>query len=196
MRRSRTTRSFTASAIAALALAGLSTLGSADAVAAQELSCRLQGATVAEAEARTSPLRTVEFSYDGGRGLLCYSAPSARGRDVMGGLVPYGQPWRTGANEPTTIHLSAPATIGGVEVAAGSYAIYTIPGESQWEVILNPNHERWGIPINDAVRATEVGSFTVNPVELDDAVETLTFTAAEGGLAMEWENTRIVISIG
>ena len=196
MRSTRRIRSLPTSALPALALAGLSTVGSADAVAAQDLSCRLQGATMAEAEARPSPLRTVEFSFDGGQGLLCYGAPSARGRDIMGGLVPYGQPWRTGANEPTTIHLSAPATIGGVEVAAGSYAIYTIPGESEWEVIINPNHERWGIPINDAVRATEIGSFTVNPVTLDDAVEMLTFSAADGGLAMEWENTRIVISIG
>lgn len=164
--------------------------------AGSEPSCFLRGATVEEAEGRTSPLRRVEFTYPGGEGLLCYGAPSARGREVMGALVPYDEPWRAGANEPTTIHLTAPASIGGVPLDAGSYSMYTIPGEDEWEWFLNSNYERWGIPISPDVRATEVGSFTVTPGTTDDMVETLTYAFEDGAIVMTWENTRIEIPVG
>lgn len=158
----------------------------------QEMSCSAgEGA-----ESRPSPLKQLRFSYDGGEGLLCYGAPSARGRDVMGGLVPFGSPWRLGANEPTAIHLSAATSIGGADVDAGSYSLYAIPGESEWQFFLNSNLDRWGIPINAAVRSTEVASFTVPAGSTDDMVETLTFTASDGALIMEWENTRVRIPIG
>lgn len=163
---------------------------------AQELSCFLRGATPEEAGARPSPLRQVRFSVGGGEALLCYSAPSAKGREIMGGLVPYGSPWRSGANEPTTIHLAAAATIGGVELEAGSYSIYSIPGEDEWEFFLNSNYERWGIPISGDVRATEVGSFTVTPEATDGMVEMLTYDYSDGAIIAEWENTRLRIPVG
>lgn len=175
--------------------AGVQTPAGSEA-SAQESACFLMSATVEQAEARPSPLKQVRFTYEGGEGLFCHSAPSARGREIMGGLVPYGQPWRLGANEPTAIHLSASATIGGVELEAGSYSIYTIPGEGEWEFFLNSQYERWGIPITDEVRATEVGSFTVTAEATDAMVEVLTFTFADGALVMEWENTRVIIPIG
>jgi len=164
--------------------------------AGSEASCFLRGATVEEAEGRTSPLRQLEFTYAGGEGLLCYGAPSARGREVMGALVPYGEPWRAGANEPTTIHLSAPATIGGVALEAGSYSMYTIPGETEWEWFLNSNYERWGIPISEDVRATEIGSFTVAPEATGEMVETLTYAYEDGAIVLTWENTRVEIPVG
>ncbi len=157
--------------------------------------CFLRGATLAEARSRPSPLRELRFSYDGGEALLCYGAPSARGRTIMGGLVPYGQPWRGGANEPTTIHLTGPATIGSVAVQPGSYSLYMVPGEKEWRVYVNSNYERWGIPINDAVRRTEIGGATIRPESTDAMVETLTYRHAEGALVMEWENTRVRIPI-
>jgi len=164
--------------------------------AAQELSCFLNNTTLEQAEARTSPLTQVTFSYEGGEGLLCHGAPSAKGREIMGGLVPYGQPWRLGANEATAIHLSAPASIGGVKVEAGSYSLYPIPGEDEWTFFVNPNYERWGIPISGGVRKSEVGSFTVVPEAMEDMVETLTFSYADGALVMEWEHTRLRIPVG
>lgn len=163
--------------------------------AAQELSCSVQG-SAADAAARPSPLTQLRFSYSGGEGLLCYGAPSARGREVMGGLVPFGSPWRLGANEPTAFHLSAPTQIGGVSVDAGTYSFYAIPGAEEWEFFLNPNYERWGIPINADIRSTEVGSFTAAVGSTNGMVEKLTFSNADGGLVMEWENTRIMIPIG
>lgn len=171
-------------------------IASADSGAQQALECVLIRADMEQAMARPSPLRQVEFSYDGGEGLLCHGAPSARDREVMGSLVPFGEPWRMGANEPTTIHLSAAASIGGVDVEAGSYSIYAIPGEDEWEIFVNSNYERWGIPINAAVRGTEIGSFTVTPEARDSAVETLTFSYEDGNIVMEWENTRLSFPVG
>jgi Protein of unknown function (DUF2911) len=162
----------------------------------QALECTLIGATMDQALARPSPLRTVEFTYDGGEGLLCHGAPSARGRQIMGGLVPWGQPWRMGANEPTTIHLSAPASIGDVAVQAGSYSIYAIPNEGEWRIFVNSNFQRWGIPIDAAVRSTEIGSFEVTPTATGDFVEMLTYSYEDGNIVMEWENTRLSFPVG
>ena len=150
-----------------------------------------------EATARPSPLSTTAFSVGGHDGVLCYGAPSANGRVVMGELVPMGEPWRVGANEATAIHLSGPAQVGGVDLAAGSYSLYAIPGETEWTFYLNSTVERWGIPISDEVRATEVGSFTAAVESMDGPVETLTFRfepwedGTMGDMVMEWETTRV-----
>jgi hypothetical protein len=167
------------------------------AVAPTALSCYLSGATREEAMERQSPHREVTFSVDGHDGLLCYGAPSAKSRVVMGQLVPFGEPWRLGANEATALHLTGPAEVGGVALDAGSYSLYVEAGETEWTFYLNSSFQRWGIPINTEVRSTEVGSFTA-PVEATDSmVETLTFRFEpwEGGtmgdLVMEWENTRV-----
>ncbi len=149
------------------------------------------------AQNRQSPLRSVELTYGNGQGLLCYGAPSARGRGIMGGLVPWDTPWRAGANEATAIHLTAPASIGGVSLDPGSYSLYAIPGQEEWQFFLNSNHERWGIPIDDGVRSSEVGSFVAEAEATDNMVETLTYRYepnAEntmGDIVMEWENTRV-----
>ena len=84
-----------------------------------------------------------------------------------------------------------------VALEAGSYSIYAIPGEDEWEIIVNPNHERWGIPISDEVRSTEAGSFTVVPETTDEMVETMSFNYypndenSMGNISMMWENTRV-----
>ena len=153
-----------------------------------------------ETAERPSPLQTVDFSVGETSALLCYGAPSANAREIMGGLVPYGELWRSGANEATAIHLDGPATIGGVSLAAGSYSLYSLPNEGGWEIFLNSNYERWGIPISDEVRTTDVGSFMATPEATDGMVETLTYTyeatdANSGELLLEWENTRIRIPV-
>jgi hypothetical protein len=112
-------------------------------------------------------------------------------------VVPYDQLWRFGANEATAIHLTAAATLGGVALEPGSYSLYALPAEGQWQIFVNTSFERWGIPITDEVRATEVGSFTAVAEASDEMVETLTFSyegneAGTGGdLVMAWENTRV-----
>lgn len=162
----------------------------------ETLECYIARGTMAEAQERPSPLQETRFTVDGTEGLLCYGAPSARGRDIMGGLLVYGQPERIGANEPTTIHLAGPLTVGTVSLEPGSYSIYAIPNEDEWEFFINSNWERWGIPIDESVRATEVGSFTVEPEPMDEYVETLRYRFepmgdSMGDMIMEWENTRL-----
>jgi hypothetical protein len=168
-----------------------------DVAAGDALGCYIAQGTEAEAQERPSPLRRTAFAVGGSDALLCYGAPSARGRDIMGGLLVYGQPERIGANETTTIHLSGPAVLETLSLAAGSYSIYAIAGEDEWEFFVNSNWQRWGIPISPEVRSADVGSFTVTPESTDSMVETLTYSfrpTAEGlmgDMVLEWENTRV-----
>lgn len=165
-------------------------------MASSELSCYIARGTMEEAQERPSPLRETEFAVGGTDGLLCYGAPSARGREIMGGLLVYGQPERVGANEPTTIHLTGPANVGGVQLEPGSYSLYAIANEDEWQFFINSNWERWGIPIDESVRATDIGSFTVEPEQTEEFVETLQYRwepmgDTMGDMVMEWENTRV-----
>lgn len=171
--------------------------GDLEVAAGGELDCYIARGTFEETQDRPSPLRRTDFTIGGSRGLLCYGAPSARDRDVMGSLVPYGQPWRIGANESTSIHLSGPADIGGAQLQAGSYSIYAIPGDSEWRFLINSNWERWGIPIDGGVRSTEIAGFVATPQPIDNRIETLTYgwepqpDGTMGHLFLEWENTRV-----
>ena len=73
-----------------------------------------------------------------------YHRPAVKGRAIWGGLVPYGQIWRAGANEATVLTLSDPVKIAGKSVPAGSYAFFVIPGKEQWTLILNSQGKQWG----------------------------------------------------
>ena len=75
-----------------------------------------------------------------------YSRPSVKGRTIFGGLVPFGETWRTGANKNTIVTFSAPVNIGGKDLKAGSYAIFTVPGKTEWEIIFYTDTENWGTP--------------------------------------------------
>lgn len=163
--------------------------------AGSDLECYIARGTFEETQERPSPLHLTRFPLDGGEGLLCYGAPSANGRDVMGALVPYDAPWRIGANEPTTLHLNAAASVGGVTLEPGSYSLYAVPTSGDWEFFVNSTWERWGIPISEEVRATEMGSFTATPGATSGMVEVLSYTWADGNLVLEWENTRVEIPV-
>jgi hypothetical protein len=162
--------------------------------------CYLQRGDMAAAAQRPSPLGQTTITLNGQEGTICYGRPSAKGRMVMGDLVPFGQPWRLGANEATALHLPFATEVGGVALEPGSYSLYAVPGPEEWEIFVNRNYRRWGIPIDDGVMAETIGSFT-RPVEsLDPSVEQLTFRWESHGdemghLIMEWENTRVDIPI-
>lgn len=162
--------------------------------------CYLARGDMAAAAQRPSPLGETTITLGGAEAKVCYGRPSAKGRVVMGELVPFGEAWRLGANEATAIHLPFEAEVGGVELEPGSYSIYAVPGASQWEFFINRNFQRWGIPINDEVTAENVGSFTRPVAATEDPVEQLTFrwethAADMGHLIVEWENTRLEIPI-
>jgi hypothetical protein len=168
-------------------------------VAAQsEVGCKPQRPTAN----RSSPYDSTVITVSGKRALICYSRPSARGRTMIGGTaVPYGKLWRTGANEPTTLHIPFAATIAGVKVEPGSYSIYTIPGEKEWHVIVNRSTTQWGHEgrYTEEVKAQEVGHGMAPATKLSDHVEMFTIKsqAAQGGadLILEWENTRVAVPI-
>lgn len=131
---------------------------------------------------------------------VCYSRPKMNGRTIMGGLVPYGQPWRLGANEATVIHMPKAGTIAGVAVEPGSYSLYAVPTANEWTFFVNRNAQRWGIPINAGVTANDVGSGTAKPEATTAPVEALTArfenaTASGATLVFEWENTKVGIPV-
>jgi hypothetical protein len=174
------------------------TLLGASVVSGQDVACEFRGAPEALAE-RPSPLDSVYITLEGQTAKLCYGRPSTRGRTVVGEIEPYGTPWRLGANEPTTLHVPFPASVGGVEVPPGSYSLYAIPQREEWTIVLNTNTHRWGIPINPEVRRSDVGSFTVSPEPLPEPVETLTFSfqasGRSGSLVYAWEQSTFTIPI-
>lgn len=160
--------------------------------------CQYRGAADA-LEERPSPLDSVAIALGGDVAKLCYGRPSARGRTMVGGVDPYGTPWRFGANEPTTIHLPFAATIGGVSVGPGAYTLYAIPEAERWTIVVNGNVSRWGIPISPDVRSSDIGSFPVEVSRGGDHVEQLTFvfegSGGSGTLVFSWEDAVLRIPI-
>ena len=130
--------------------------------------------TVVEAQIETpQPSPTATFSQKVGLTdvKITYSRPSVKGRKIFGDLVPYGQLWRTGANMATKFEFSDDVKIEGQDIPAGTYALFTIPGEEEWTVIFNKNWQQGGTgnykEEEDAIR------FTVKPGDMPMSVETL-----------------------
>jgi hypothetical protein len=171
----------------------------AEAVSESALHCSPQQ----DPAGRSSPYDSVAVAAGALQAKICYGRPSARGRTMLGGdLVPYGELWRTGANEPTIIHLAVAAEIAGIAVEPGSYSLYTIPGADDWTVIVNRSITQWGheSTYKDEVAAREVGRATVAREEITEPVETFTIRSEGSGdgaalLVLEWEYTRVEIPI-
>lgn len=161
--------------------------------------CRFT-APAEELSQRASPPDSSTVRVDGGVLKVCYGSPRMRDREIMGGLVPFGQPWRMGANEPTTLHVTVPVEIGDAHLEPGPYALYAVPGAETWEIFVNAQPERWGIPIDESVREQDVGSIQVSAESVEDAVENLSIELHEGDdadaeLVMTWERTRVRVPI-
>lgn len=103
---------------------------------------------------------------------IVYSRPGVKGRTIFGGIVPYGQVWRTGANQATKITFSTPVKLEGNDIPAGTYALFTIPGDQEWTIIINKNAAQWGsFQYNEK---DDVARFKVTPVTLAESIETFT----------------------
>jgi hypothetical protein len=151
---------------------------------------------------RQSPYDSITVAVDGRQLRICYGRPSAQGREIFGGLVPWGTLWRTGANEPTILHLPFTAEIAGLRVEPGSYSLYTVPQESgEWELIINRATSQWGHPgsYTEEVRAQELGRAPIRTERLDQAIEQFTIrgepVAGGADVLLEWERTRARIPI-
>jgi hypothetical protein len=141
---------------------------------------------------RASPAAEAQCKFSDGKAVTVdYSSPQMKGRKIFGGLVPYGQVWRTGANEATTFVATANLMVGGRKVPAGNYTISTIPGPDKWTLIVNRKTAEWGIPYkyeSDELIRIEM---TILPISSPVENFTITFDQRTGGcvLNMRWENT-------
>ena len=129
---------------------------------------------------------------------ITYSRPSARGRQVFGSLVPFGQVWRTGANSATKVKFGEDVIINGKSIKAGEYALYTIPNKTQWEIIFNKGVGNWGA--SGYTTADDVARFSVQSKTINNKIETFTINISNitfntCNIEMTWENTKVVIPV-
>jgi hypothetical protein len=152
---------------------------------------------------RASPYDSVDIRVGNRTARICYGRPSRNNRQIFGGLVPYDSLWRTGANEPTIIHLPFNAQIAGLTVPAGSYSLYTIPKQGgEWTLIINRSTSQWGHPSSytGAIQAQELGRTPIRTEALNSDIEQFTIRSASSGadradILLEWERTRVRIPI-
>jgi hypothetical protein len=143
-------------------------------------------------EKPASPPAKAEGTIDGVKVTIDYHQPSAKGRKVMGGLVPYGEVWRTGANNTTSIEFSGPVKIEGQALPAGKYALFTIPGENEWTIIINKTI-KWGH--YDYKQSEDVLRVKVKPSKTDSMVETFNIAVEKDKVTMKWENTVVSFKV-
>src|SRR5215213_2940998 len=139
-----------------------------------------------------SPPQEVKYTANGKNVTINYSAPSKRGRPIMGALVPYGQVWRTGANAATTLTTDTDLMIGSLHVPAGKYTLYSIPGEKEWTLIVNKQTGQWGTSYDEKQDLGRV-KMTVKPVK--DTLEQFAVGIDNKALTLTWENTQASVPV-
>jgi len=146
-----------------------------------------------------SPPGTATFTFNNGKNItIDYSRPSMRGRTIFGGLVPWGQVWRTGANAATTLKTDVDLTIGGASVPAGTYTLYTIPEEKKWMLIINKETGQWGTKYDQAQDLARVEMKLSKPAAAPVEQFTIGFDqngAAKAVLKLEWADTLAKVDV-
>ena len=133
---------------------------------------------------------SVKFG-DGKTATIQYSRPSMRSRKIFGGLVPYDQVWRTGANAATSLKTDADLTIGSAHVPAGSYTLYTLPGTNNWKMIINKQTGQWGTEYS---QGQDLARVDMKVSQKPSGTETFTISldktsGTSAVLKLDWENT-------
>ncbi|HEY8957280.1 DUF2911 domain-containing protein [Chitinophaga sp.] len=145
-----------------------------------------------------SPLRAAMANIGKVHVHIEYSAPGVKGRTIWGNLVPYGQVWASGANQATAIDFSGDVVIRERSIAAGTYALFTIPGQNEWIVILN---KRFTQHLTDEYDQNEdVARFVVKPLSLDTPVRRLTYSVvpesdSTGNVILSWDRLQIMLPV-
>jgi hypothetical protein len=152
-----------------------------------------QGFAQKDKSKRPSPPAKAECKFADGKAITVdYSSPRMKGRKIYGGLVPYGQPWRVGANEATTFVTDTNVTVAGKDVPAGSYTIFTIPNEDKWTLIISKKTGEWGIPYPG--EADDLARVDMKVSKLPSPVEDFTIAFDQAGssctMRLDWETTR------
>ena len=146
-----------------------------------------------------SPSATVKQTIGLSEVTVEYSRPSAKERKVFGNLVPMDQLWRTGANGSTDITFGADAMFGGVKVPAGKYALYSMPGKNDWQVILYKDTEQWGAPkmLKEDMIMAKVKAKSENSATFAESFQIgfQDLKGDQGNLTLNWENTLVKVPI-
>lgn len=143
-----------------------------------------------------SPEAVVENTHNGLDVKVTYCQPSVKGRKIFGELIPYGQVWRTGANEATVIHLGQDVTVAGKALAKGDYSFWTIPGPNGWTAIFNKETGQWGTSYDekqDVLRVPVVSGPHAPAAEQF----TIAFQPADNGtdMVLAWDQTQAIVPI-
>jgi hypothetical protein len=148
--------------------------------------------------ARPSPPGTAAFKFDDGKAITVnYSRPKVRGRKIYGELVPYGEVWRAGANEATSLVTQANLQVGGTAVPAGSYTLYILPQQSgPWKLVISKKTGQWGVPYPG--EGDDLARIDMKTTKTPAAVEDFTIAFEKRGpnagvMNFDWENTRTSI---
>jgi hypothetical protein len=154
-------------------------------------------AGLAGAQQLASPPGTAEVTLKGKQVVINYGRPSLRGRKIMGGLVPYGKVWRTGANEATALTTAVNLSIGGTDVPAGKYTLYSLPSEGNWKLIINKQTGQWGTEYEEG---QDLARVDMKKSSLPQSVEQFTIKWDKKGndsadLVFEWETTRVSVPV-
>ncbi|MEZ5416577.1 MAG: DUF2911 domain-containing protein [Vicinamibacterales bacterium] len=154
---------------------------------------------VAAQEKRASPHETVKATIDGGTVSITYGRPSMKGRKIFGGLVPYGQVWRTGADEATVLETDKALMFGALHVNPGKISLFSLVTEKGWTLVLNKQTGQWG---TDYAQAQDLGRVPMRVETLKTPVEQFTISiekgpSGKGGvLVMQWATTKASVVFG
>lgn len=141
-----------------------------------------------------SPEQTVEYHQQNADISIFYCRPSKKGREIFGELIPYGEWWRTGANEPTTIMTSKDLIFNGEVLKAGKYHMVTIPEQNEWTIVFNSDIPFWGTmykPEADVLRVKAPVQKRSEVVEMF----TIAFETIDGqdAITFAWDQTKVVL---
>lgn len=154
-------------------------------------------ALLAEQAKRASPHEQVTAVLGGKKVTIDYGRPLKKGRDIFGKLVPFGQVWRTGADEATVLTSEGNLTLGDLKVPKGSYTLFTVPGEKEWQLVVNKAAKQWGAYSYD--QKQDVGRAKMTVAAAAAPVEQFTIAIevqGKGGtLKLSWDKTVASIPI-
>jgi hypothetical protein len=139
------------------------------------------------------PAKVSETLSSGTKVIIDYSQPSVKGRTIGKEIAPYGEVWRTGANEATVFEIDKDATVEGKALKAGKYSLYTIPNQNEWTIIFNKKWDQWGTQYSNADDALRV---TVKPKKAPSSTEKMTFNINKAGVvSLLWSNEQVSFTV-
>ncbi len=149
-------------------------------------------AAAQQKKAQASPPAEAAAAFGGKAVTIKYASPSVKGRKIFGGLVPFGEVWRAGANSATALHAETDLQIGTLAVPKGDYTIYAIPTATEWTLIISKQTGQWGTEYS---QSSDLGRAKMTVKAAPALVESFKISLSASALTMEWENTIATIPV-